>query len=167
MFTTVYLFLSFFINKTIRFLLWFWQWLWLLAGSTDRVFLCLLSCHKVELRLHFALMTTEKVSLRLFVRWPDCCCAYRQFSRLDERPPASSPFLLKNGDFLCPVCQHFCFARLRSFGPAREAVQVQLHRTYKHRFNQSNMTHRSTNGLKYGRNTPRKSSDDSVSKSQT
>lgn len=55
--------------------------------------------------------------------WQDYC-TYRQFCRLDERPPASCPLLLKNWDFLCPVSQHFRLARLCRFGPTGEAVEV-------------------------------------------
>lgn len=71
-------------------------------------------------------MKTEKGSLkRLFVGWVDrLFLAYRQLSRLDERPPASAPLLLKNGDFLHPLRQHIRLARLCRFGPTGEAVEV-------------------------------------------
>lgn len=56
-------------TQHIRSLLWFRQRFWLLAGSTNRIFLCLLSCHKMELCLHFPLTVSEQVSqnFRMFV----------------------------------------------------------------------------------------------------
>lgn len=121
-------------------LLWLRQRLRLLASSADRNFLCLLSCHEVELGLHFPLTNSEKVKavsqtsqtgssvqrLCVFRR------AYRQLSRFTEGPPASGSFLLEDGDFLCPVRQHVHLASLGGLCPPREAMEVQLQRTYTH-----------------------------------
>lgn len=154
-------------NQKNQFLLWFRQWLWLFAGSTNRVFLRLLGYHKMELRLHFPLMKTEKGGLRLFICWYDSVSVRT----------VRSPDLMKGHQPLVLFCWKI---EIFSVPPvnisALHDFAVLAPRGKLWRSNStvptciiliSQTLHTNTNWLTCERHIPRKSSDDSVSKSQT